>query len=240
MMAISASFTRRIRNDFSSLSASCPAVAENRKNGRMKTACARFERVLASNRLMPAAWNATSMIRAFLKTLSLKAPRNWVRKNGRKRLCLSSSYWLCRLISPRLPRSIGSAPGAAGRLLLAHGEVYDARRQITSHENAAWENENVRAHPSLRSRARAARPHEEGEPVRGDQSAPRGDREAQPRGQRLLHRRRREGARLGARGGSRDEKAREAGGPARRAFSSRLPPRAPRRAPSRRRRCRRR
>src|SRR6266567_2287417 len=153
MMAISASFTRRIRNDFSSVSASCPAVAENR----------------------------------------------------RKRLCPSSSYWLCRLISLRLPRSIGSAPGAAGRLLLAHGEVYDARRQITSHENAAWENENVRAHPSLRSRARAAHPHEEGGPVRGDPSAPRGDREAQPRGQRLLHRRRREGARLGARGGSRDE-----------------------------------
>ena len=31
--------------DFSTLSAICPAVAENRKNGRMKRACARFCRV---------------------------------------------------------------------------------------------------------------------------------------------------------------------------------------------------
>ncbi len=33
---------RRMSIDFSNLSANWPAVAENRKNGRMNSACARF------------------------------------------------------------------------------------------------------------------------------------------------------------------------------------------------------
>ena len=51
-MAISAIFTQRMTSDFSSLSASWPAVAENRKNGRMKSACARLESVVAERPLM--------------------------------------------------------------------------------------------------------------------------------------------------------------------------------------------
>lgn len=38
MMAISRFFTKRIRRVFSSLSVSCPAVAENSRNGRMNSA----------------------------------------------------------------------------------------------------------------------------------------------------------------------------------------------------------
>ena len=37
-MAISKSFRRRISHDFSSLSVSCPLVAENSRNGRMNSA----------------------------------------------------------------------------------------------------------------------------------------------------------------------------------------------------------
>ena len=37
-MAISKSFRRRINHDFSSLSVSCPLVAENSRNGRMNSA----------------------------------------------------------------------------------------------------------------------------------------------------------------------------------------------------------
>jgi len=87
MMPISASLMRFIKKDFSYLSATCPPMAENRKNGRIKTPAA----TLINNALLsvaPAsrtAINATSAIRAFLKTLSLKAPRNWVMKKGRKR-----------------------------------------------------------------------------------------------------------------------------------------------------------
>ena len=44
-MAISIATVMRMSVDFSYLSASWPAVAENRKKGRMKSACARFCRV---------------------------------------------------------------------------------------------------------------------------------------------------------------------------------------------------
>src|SRR5437773_4161755 len=68
----------------------------------------------------------------------------------------------------------------------------------------------AQADSSLRGRARAARAHERGEPGRGGRGASRGDPEDQSRGERVLHRRGREGARLGARGGARGEEAREA------------------------------
>jgi hypothetical protein len=45
-----------IRRDFSYLSASCPAVAENRKNGRMNNACARFCRVSDDIAVNDAVW----------------------------------------------------------------------------------------------------------------------------------------------------------------------------------------
>ena len=87
MMTISSSLIQRIRCDFSYLSASWPAVAENRKNGNTNKPALRLTRVLA--RAGSAAWKAIRMIRAFLNTLSLNAPRNWVMKNGRNRRSFS-------------------------------------------------------------------------------------------------------------------------------------------------------
>ena len=85
MIQISSNLMRRIDSDFSVLSINWPAVAENRKNGRMNSPALRLVRVLVSTLLNCAPWNAIRMISAFLNTLSLKAPRNWVMKNGRNR-----------------------------------------------------------------------------------------------------------------------------------------------------------
>ena len=47
MMAISAAFTRRMMAALSRRSASCPAMADSRKNGRMNTAEARPENMVS-------------------------------------------------------------------------------------------------------------------------------------------------------------------------------------------------
>ena len=103
-MAISSSFVARMTRALSYLSASCPAVAENRKKGRMKSAPARF--TSTSGRIPPACatWNAIRMTSAFLKTLSLNAPRNWVVKNGPNRRSASSLNWLRSAIIRTAPR----------------------------------------------------------------------------------------------------------------------------------------
>jgi len=84
MMPISSSFTARMMRVFSSLSASCPAVAEKRKNGKMKMPPARFTSTSGDTGAV-AAPNANRITSAFLKTLSLSAPRNCVQKNGANR-----------------------------------------------------------------------------------------------------------------------------------------------------------
>ena len=66
MIAISKSLIQRIRRDFSSLSASCPAVAESSTKGAMNTAPARFTSVFVSSEVRVAAWNATNITSAFL------------------------------------------------------------------------------------------------------------------------------------------------------------------------------
>ena len=66
MMAISRILIQRISRDFSYLSASWPAVAENSMNGAMNTAPARLTSALASSDVICAAWKATKMISAFL------------------------------------------------------------------------------------------------------------------------------------------------------------------------------
>jgi hypothetical protein len=92
MMPISNTLTRRMICDFSNLSASCPAVAENRKKGRIKRPGNIVVRLAPSKVVRLAVWNATSVINAVLNTLSLNAPRNCVKKNGRKRLsCINSN-----------------------------------------------------------------------------------------------------------------------------------------------------
>ena len=85
MIAISASLTSLIRRDFSNLSASWPAVAENRKNGRMNVPAATVTRTCPSRPAAPASRYKIKMTRAFFKKLSFRAPRNWVAKSGRKR-----------------------------------------------------------------------------------------------------------------------------------------------------------
>ena len=93
MIAISRSFTERASFDFSNLSASWPLVAENRKNGRMNKPGSKVASVLPSSEVSCPARNVTSVISAVLKTLSLNAPRNWVKKKGRKRRSPMSWNW---------------------------------------------------------------------------------------------------------------------------------------------------
>ena len=91
MMPTSASLIRRINMDFSYLSASCPALAENRKKGRMNKPAARLTNVSVSFAVWLTMPNVTSTTSAFLNRLSLKAPRNWVTKKGPKRRCFRRS-----------------------------------------------------------------------------------------------------------------------------------------------------
>src|SRR3546814_12421293 len=58
MITTSNSLIVRIRPDFSFFSAHCPALAENRKNGRMNRPAARFDQKLMSSLLCPATLNA--------------------------------------------------------------------------------------------------------------------------------------------------------------------------------------
>ena len=66
MIAISKSLIQRMSRDFSSLSASCPAVAENSTKGAMNTAPARLTSAFVSSDVSVAAWNATKITSAFL------------------------------------------------------------------------------------------------------------------------------------------------------------------------------
>src|SRR5712692_2828342 len=92
--AISKILTARAIAALSSLSASSPLVAEKRKNGRMNRPGSRVASVSGSALVNCPARNATSVINAVLKTLSLSAPRNCVTKSGRKRCSRISRHWL--------------------------------------------------------------------------------------------------------------------------------------------------
>ena len=85
MMQISKTFTARATADFSNLSAIWPLVAEKRKNGRMNSPGSSVASILPSRLVSCPARKVTSVISAVLKTLSLNAPRNCVKKKGRKR-----------------------------------------------------------------------------------------------------------------------------------------------------------
>ena len=66
MIPISKSLIHRMSRDFSSLSASCPADAENSTKGAMNTAPARFTSAFVSREVRLAAWKATKITSAFL------------------------------------------------------------------------------------------------------------------------------------------------------------------------------
>jgi hypothetical protein len=93
-MAISSSLTMRASAALSYLSASCPAVAENRKKGRMNTPAARLASSSGLSVVQLAAWKVSSTTIAFFSTLSLSAPRNWVTNSGAKRRARSRPDWL--------------------------------------------------------------------------------------------------------------------------------------------------
>jgi hypothetical protein len=78
---------------FSKRAATWPDVAENRKNGRMKTPPARLINVSVETAAV-AAPKAKRMTSPFLNRLSLSAPRNCVQKKGAKRLPRSRASWL--------------------------------------------------------------------------------------------------------------------------------------------------
>ena len=73
---ISTNFIILIRKDFSNLSASCPAVEEKRKNGSIKRPAIQVIRIWAFNPYSSASLKVIRIIRAFLKRLSLNAPKN--------------------------------------------------------------------------------------------------------------------------------------------------------------------
>ncbi len=98
-MPISSSLTSRASAALSYLSASCPAVAENRKKGRMKMPAARLASSSGLSVVQLAAWKVSSTTMAFFSTLSLSAPRNWVTKSGAKRRARSRPDWLLMNVS---------------------------------------------------------------------------------------------------------------------------------------------
>src|SRR5690349_21111083 len=116
----------RIRRLFSYLSASWPESAENRKNGRMNRPCDTFASTPAlADAATPKVRDTTT---AFRNRLSLKAPKNCVRKNGRKRrvpnslncdasapgTCSGSSIRRTRDVSTTWRRFIPDAPCQSG------------------------------------------------------------------------------------------------------------------------------
>ena len=92
MITISMVVVITISRDFSSLSAICPASAENRKYGRMKMAGARVAYNPSSS--SGTAMNSNMLMIACRYTLSLNAPSAWTTKNGRKRRWRSRANWL--------------------------------------------------------------------------------------------------------------------------------------------------
>src|ERR1700754_2584471 len=92
MIAISRFLTKRITRVLSYLSVACPAVAENRRNGRMNSA-AMARPASDGGSHSSCSWYVTITVNANLNRLSLPAPRNWVQKKGANLRWLSSANW---------------------------------------------------------------------------------------------------------------------------------------------------
>ena len=83
MISISTNLIRWMLADFSNLSAICPAVAENRKNGKIKIPAAIVTKIPGSISEESSKLKMIITIRACLIILSFIAPRNWVMKSGK-------------------------------------------------------------------------------------------------------------------------------------------------------------
>src|SRR3989344_7436112 len=113
MIPLSNIFTPTMRYAFSYRSASWPAVAEKRKKGRMKIPPARTTSCSLES---PQSWADLNVIRitsAFLKKLSLNAPRSCVKKIGQKRRSRKSRLVLMQLYLNRLQLSPQTASRAS-------------------------------------------------------------------------------------------------------------------------------
>ncbi len=91
MINTSSNLVIRMSRALSSLSASWPKVAENKKNGKINRPALTLISTSGDGSL--ATWNAMSTIKAFLKMLSLKAPKNCVAKKGPKRRWPNNLNW---------------------------------------------------------------------------------------------------------------------------------------------------
>jgi len=100
---ISMNLTVRMIFDFSYLAAYCPAIDEKIKNGSIKSPAAKLIRkvdwVLLSLK-------AIRITKAFLKILSLKAPKNCVIKKGPNFLAFNSSLIFMNYIRFRVVSNI--------------------------------------------------------------------------------------------------------------------------------------
>src|SRR6185312_12358734 len=133
---------------FSNFSASWPALAENRKYGRMNKAGARlvYSATVRSPRPM---WKATSITSALRNALSLNAPRAWVQKNGAKRRVRSSWNWLMRgscAASPVLAPIVPGCCGAACRRGVARLQQRDVGHAGELRLELRQQGQPVRAH----------------------------------------------------------------------------------------------
>src|SRR5476649_923127 len=99
MMDSYSHLTKRASPAFSNLSAIWPAVAENTTYGRMNRPGIKLVSVDGLSVVQLKASKVRITISAVLNRLSLKAPKNWVQKNGAKRRCDSRANWLDWLMS---------------------------------------------------------------------------------------------------------------------------------------------
>src|SRR5690349_17054024 len=92
------------------------------KNGRMRRPLARFTSVSRSRLTSDGAWIVKRMTSAFLKTLSLNAPRNCVQKKGANLLSDSSFPWLMRSLRAHPERAVDADDGAVQVLVVGDRE----------------------------------------------------------------------------------------------------------------------
>src|SRR5690606_11129956 len=153
MIRISANLMRRSSIDFSYLSASWPAIAENRKNGRINRARPTLFSVLTLTPVTTPV--AISRISAWRNTLSLNAPRNWVKKKSEKRFDVIRSvseafmgvpcYYSVRECRTCCSRRVVSGAGDPASKTVSYQCIYPTRRrhlatdlQLTGHGQQAY------------------------------------------------------------------------------------------------------
>ena len=114
MAARSNSLIQRASVALSCLSASCPAMAENRKYGSMKSARPACTKRPASQPCFTARSKVMRMAMPLRRPLSLKAPMACVTNSGRKLRDFSSANWLLVSEDSTLMGAVSLSPGRLG------------------------------------------------------------------------------------------------------------------------------